>query len=535
MILDHASGDCPTQWEADVVIVGAGAAGLALAVELSSTALRVFVLESGGWDDEPATQDLYRTTDLGLPFQSAMTGRFRIFGGSTTKWGGQSLPLFPIDFAHREWVANSGWPLSYNDVSPYFDRANRFLDVDTLDYRIGLGEKLGVCPPDLATSGAEYHFSKWAREPNLRAVYRQSLQNSKSIHVVLHANLTKLHREDSQLTSVAYSTLTGRVGEVRAKNVVLATGALEVARVLLNDREFATKFEHVLGRYLQDHPATRLGHVETKSSRRLQFYFNGRRWNGRKYTSRLSVNEATQKRLQLLNASAAFLFTLPETSGLSIAREIAKGGTSASRAIRQPMEMARILPSVCLTAATYFFQHRVYFPGALCEVAASFEQEPDPASRVLLSDEVDALGMRRLIVDWRIGRNTFETAREFCIVIDESLKHLEVGRLVSPSWLASTNPSDPPDRCFGDQNHHMGTTRMSHSSATGVVDTTMRVHGMANLYIASSSVFPTGGHSNPTLTLLALCMRLADHLRRTHDETTIHRLSEAVPRAQADS
>jgi choline dehydrogenase-like flavoprotein len=181
-------------------------------------------------------------------------------------------------------------------------------------------------------------------------------------------------------------------------------------------------------------------------------------------------------------------------------------------------EAIRCLPELMQAAWMRVIEGRVFTPGASCEVAASFEQEPNPSSRVTLSEKHDELGMPLANIHWRLTRNTFETAVQFASLIDQTLRTLQVGRLKRSDWLLHDDGVSDYGAFFHDQNHHIGTARMSVLPQDGVVDSNLKVHSLDNLYIASSATFPTGGHSNPTLTILALAIRLADHLKTKYKQ-----------------
>jgi choline dehydrogenase-like flavoprotein len=518
MLIDHADTASEKELVADLCVVGAGAAGIALAMEFANSKLQVVILESGGWESEADTQALYLTEQTGKPIQSAHTGRFRILGGSTTQWGGQSLPMEPLDFERREWVERSGWPISYRDLSSYYDRANRFLGVDTLDYRDETAAALRLERPQFPQKLVEYHFSKWAPQPDLRKKYSAQLVQSRNVKVILHANLTEIYVDGERVTSARYRSLTGREGSIVAAEFVLATGGIEVPRILLAScRQVSAGLgnEHdQVGRCLQEHPAARLGVVEAADLDKLQMLFNGRRAQGRRFSARLSLSREIQEAERLLNASAGFLFSLPADHGFGLVRAAVKGQRAESAKLAPQkvlIESVRCLPQLIKSSWLLGIRGRVFTPGATCELAASFEQEPDPTSRVSLSEKRDALGMPLARIHWQLTRKTFDTAVRFAEVIDHALQQLRVGRLRVSSWIY--DGGGDYGKHFHDQNHHMGTTRMSASPREGVVDANLKVHSMQNLFIASSATFPTGGHSNPTLTMLALTIRLADHLK----------------------
>jgi choline dehydrogenase-like flavoprotein len=525
MILDHLDVTCPRELKADVCIVGAGAAGLALAMEFVNSDLEVVVLESGGWEPEVRTQALYDTEQTGMPFQSAHTGRFRILGGSTTQWGGQSLPLTPLDFERREWVNHSGWPIRYDDLISYYDRANRFLGVDTRDYRDETANFLRFKRPLLDPANLEYHFSKWAPQPDLRKTYRKLLDRVANVRVILHANVMELEVDGTRVTTAHYLSFGNRSGAIKAANFILATGGLEVPRLLLASRRqipMGLGNEHdQVGRFLQEHPATRLGEVEVTDADKLQQFFNGRRACGRRFSARLSLSRAMQEKEGLLNASAGFLFSLPTDQGFGLVRAAVKLGTSGIPGLTHSRifsEAMRCLPELIKASWMLGVDGRIFTPGASCEVAASFEQEPNPFSRVTLSEKQDELGMPLGHIHWTLTRKTYVTAVKFASVIDHTLRTLQVGRLKFSDWLVHDDGVSDYEHIFHDQNHHIGTARMSVSPQDGVVDSDLKIHSLKNLYIASCATFPTGGHSNPTLTMLALAIRLADHLKNMYQK-----------------
>ena len=526
MIIDHEHDACPQEWIADICVIGAGAVGLLLAEEFKDSGKKVIILESGGWQFDQKTQDLYETVQTGKSFESAHTGRFRVLGGSTTRWGGQSLPLMPIDFEERPWIKNSGWPIKYDEISPFFDRANQFLHVDTLDYKHQTAGLLKMSMPAFDEQKLEFHFSKWAPESNLIKVYKKKLTESDSVQVILHANVTELISNQGCVSSAVYKSLSGKRGTVNASTFIVATGGVEVPRVLLasrNDNGLGLGNEHdMVGRFLQEHPATRLGWIETKSPDYLQKLFNGRRAGGRKYSSRLSLSASAQEKNQMLNAGAAFVFTLPKESGFQLVKSFIKG--NGSRLNNQGYAeilggIIKSVPDLFKAAWCLIVEGRVHSPGSTCEVLCSIEQEASYESRVTLSSDCDRLGMPKSCVHWVLSKKILHTARVFADIIDSELQRLGIGRLVKNEWLTKHDDELIFEDYFHDQNHHMGTARMSDRADDGVVDRNLKVHSVKNLYIASSAVFPTGGHSNPTLTLLAFSVRLADHLKKLGSES----------------
>lgn len=521
MIVDLQSYDSDAALEADVCIVGSGAAGLALARELMATRRRVLVLESGGESDEPETQALYDTEDTGLPFPTARGGRFRVFGGSTTRWGGQALPLERSDFERREWVAHSGWPIAYDEVARYYARASDFLRVDPFGYDDALLARIGARPPALDRRLLRYHLSKWSPVPNTREMYRDALARSANLTLLLHANVTRLGLDESGevIETVEARTLGGRRLTVKAARVVIACGGIESARLLLANRgqrpEGLGNASGALGRFLQDHPASVAGYLQPRDERAAQRIFNQFHRAGLKYSVRCSATEALQRGERILNATAAVFFQVGEESPHETLRATAhmlRRRELGPSLVAQAARCVRVAPYLARPLWEYFVRGRTYTPQARFRVILNTEQEPDPTSRIALSERTDALGLPMARVHWQLTPLSAHTCRVFAHELKRQLANAGVGELLLEPWLEDER-SDWTSR-LADQNHHIGTTRMGVSARDGVVDPDLRVHGTRNLYVASSSVFPTGGHSNPTLTLIALAIRLADHLGR---------------------
>lgn len=509
------------EWDTDLCIIGGGAAGMALAMEFIGKPVRVLLLESGSWEHEANTQALYDSVITGLPFSGVHTGRFRVMGGSTTRWAGQSLPLDPLDFESRPWVAHSGWPIRFEALRPFYDRANRFMLVDTLNYHSDLFKLLRVTPPDFEPEKLVYHFSKWSLQPDLRRVYRRDLERAENIHTLLHANVTDLilRAGGDHLEFATIASLQGGRGVVRARDFVLCVGGVETARLLLacrTQRTYGLGNENdLVGRYFQDHPATQLGVIESEKPDQIQEVFNLFHRGQRKYSIRFSLAQAFQRQHRLLNASASIMFDPGVDTAYEILRQTyhrvrtrqfnREFVYAAAKCLSKWREIARPL-------WTLLVRRRTYVPDATFNLSLMMEQEPCAESRVKLSEQRDALGMPRSEIHWRLTEATLRTAQAFARLADEQFRRAVLGQVRFANWVS--NAENDWRLHFTDQNHHIGTARMSDSPTSGVVNTNCRLHSVKNLYVASCAVFPTGGHSNPTLTMLALTKRLADHLKQ---------------------
>lgn len=520
MIIDLNSSQETPDLPCDVCIVGAGAAGLAIATEMLKSHKTVVILESGGFEHEPATQALYDVENSGSPHAGATQGRFRVLGGSTTKWGGQALPLTPLDFEKRDWVAHSGWPIQFDELKPYYERASRFLLIDNQNYDTDLFAYLQVQPPIFDPNKIRYHFSKWSPKPSLRETYLPALRDAAPCSLLLHANVTQIVLQDTlrHVSAITACSLAGKTVTVLPRVLVLCVGGIETARLLLtNNTQQQTGIgnEHdLVGRFFQDHPNAMVGWVKSPDPGRIQRLFNVFHKRGLKYSVRCTAAASWQHDHQVLNASMGITFVQENTifQNLRDVHAALRGGKRSREVLRKLVRVGAHPLHVVSPVWHYAVHGRSFAPGAGLRVALTCEQEPDPESRILLSEERDALAVRRANVRWMVKDSTGSTLRQFAQLVGEQFQSAGLGEIVLDPWVHQ-EPEAWREH-ISDQYHHIGTARMSDSPRQGVVDRNCRLHAVDNLYIASSAVFPTSGHSNPTLTILALCIRLADHLKQ---------------------
>lgn len=490
---DLAGGE---SFEADVCVVGAGAAGISLARELDRAGRSVVLLESGGEAYEQATQALYDGPESGTAIPSGsgylVSTRLRYFGGTTNHWNGYCRPLDPEVFSVRDWVSDVGWPFGRETLDPYYQRAAPLVEISPFDYdeaAAGADVKLLAEDPDVET--AFYHVSPPTR---FAQRYRPELEASPRIQLLLHANLLELVTDEAGGTvrEARVARLDGTEWRVTARHFVLAAGGIENARLLLaSDRVHRAGLgnEHdLVGRYFMEHPHVTVGYVTIPYWRKLiprTYEESYVRERGNTIRGTLRLSAAAQREHRLMNA-VAVLAHLTRAQERPLAAEVARLATDS-------IELGGHPPP----------EHGTTYYGWL-EVHS--EQRPNRESRVRLADERDALGVRRARLDWRLqpedARNLLQTAERLALAMGAG----ERGRL---RFLA--NEHDLWERTQWSY-HHMGTTRMHDDPRHGVVDADARVHGVANLYVAGSSLFPTVGSSNPTLTIVALALRLADHL-----------------------
>jgi choline dehydrogenase-like flavoprotein len=512
------------EFQSDLLIVGAGIAGLVLADALRGTGRQVDVLEAGGDSLEPESQALY-TAEMAETLHLGTTeGRFRVYGGSSTRWGGQLLPLAPHDFSVRPHVPHSGWPLDPAALSPYLPQCEQLLGVNQAPYDAGLLERLCRPRPELSEFDLHPRFSKWApfRCRNVARSLGHRCQQDPNTQIFLHASVTAidLHANGRHVDGVQVRTLQGRCFRFRARQVVIAAGTIESARLLLASRSVHKggigNHSDQLGRWFHDHLSVKAAVLQPR--RRSQFLQRLAPWylGTTRHTLKLESSAAWQERQRCLNVMGHLVFEAPASSGFAWLRQqlqVRQSGATERQAV--PAPYLEKLPAESLDLA-YLGWKRLVRKRRWCPAGADItlyvdtEQQPNPDSRIRLSENRDAIGMPKAVVQWQWGepeRHAFAAYRQ---LFDRQWQVWNFGPI---HWLESFEPGSGWEDNVSDIYHLMGGTRMAAEPGQGVVDAQLRVHGLDNLFVASCSVFPTGGSSNPTLTLMQLTLRLADRLR----------------------
>jgi choline dehydrogenase-like flavoprotein len=486
--------------KADLCIVGAGAAGLPMAREFAGSKTSVCLLEGGGFELERESQALYQgqTDGTFLPKNGRylVTSRQRLFGGTTHTWAGFTVPLDPMDFEERDWIPESGWPMTREDLDPFYLRAYPYcqckpVETDLERYKgtdrpiLDFGPGAGIVTKLIHLSTPPTNFAKVHGPPVLEA---------SNITTYLHASAMELESNPAgtAVTGLKAGTLAGNRFRVEASTYVLAAGGIENPRLLLlsrgvqknglgNDRD-------LVGRYFLEHPHLRAGFmVLTAPTGPLTLFeeHTHDQFLGHESIGILCASDEFLRRERLLNVSVQ-LYPAPRQR----ISEAVKGiGRMAMRVDRD------------------FAAGEDERPANYVNLYARAEPSPDPASRVTLTDDRDALGMQRVRLEWWLSKEDGQSLQRTLRLFGRELGRLSRGRL----HMMVSDQRPWPDSIGGD--HHGGPTRMHVNPAKGVVDPDALVHGLDNLYIAGNSVFPTAGYANPTLTLIALAIRLADHLK----------------------
>lgn len=513
MFIDARTLDDGSVVDCDVCILGAGAAGITLAMQFAGAPLRVAVVESGGFDYDDDTYALLGAESIGHPYPALEMSRLRYLGGTSNHWGGHCVPLRPIDLEARDWIPDSGWPIAWDELERYYRRAHRVLWIGDYDYdpeKVAARAGLPLFPIDprhgVETVVSRYHAVRFGE------VYREALRSAPNIAVHLWANAIEIERsaDSPRVTAVRARTLDGRGHTVRARWFVMALGGIENARLLLASRSVEPgglgNAHDLVGRYFLEHVWLPVGLVvpESRDAINALYVEEQEQPEGYRFRAHLALGEAAQRRLRTAGFRAELgLIEVPNS--VTSAEELAEAlvafdwdeGMRASlrRAVQDADEVIGYLFGTIGFGGYYLRNY--------------FEPMPNRDSRVTLSERRDSLGQPRATVDWRLSPADYETLHTAHTVIAAALERSGFGRLRSPVLDVARGQLDhATGGC-----HHCGTTRMSADPRRGVVDADGRVHGLDNLYVAGSSVFPTVGYANPTLTIVALAIRLADHLK----------------------
>ncbi|MGC9369837.1 MAG: GMC oxidoreductase [Paracoccaceae bacterium] len=484
--------------------------------------------------------------------------RCRGLGGSTLAWAGKSATFSDIDFQRRSWVPDSGWPFSLSSLEPFIERAGEVLNLGPHRYDETFWELAGQTPPEPKIDTADFRdfFWQFARSrldplDTMRMGADFASLDAGNIRVLLNATATKIHTDSSggRFESVDISGLggSGRTVNVPARACVLAAGAIENARLLLLSSDAQPSGlgnrNDLVGRYLSDHIQAKLGDFGAAEAPDIshRFGFFGIRHGGRShmYSHGLMLSEERQEAEELLNGAVYFmehrapddpvsaadrLLRRQSKSPLRDITSIARSPGTLLKAAGQKALASDKMPgrirSLVVESAIRLFPNtaaREYrFRGLShkligAEVQGIVEQVPVHGNRVTLSERRDPLGLRLPLVVWRPGSKEKQTLLRMGEMLVQAFDRAGMPSPSLPDWIADKRPDDG---VFIDMGATMGTTRMSASPQTGVVSPDLELHDVKGLFVAGGSVMPTTGHANPTLMIVALSIRLADHLKR---------------------
>jgi choline dehydrogenase-like flavoprotein len=534
--------------ECDVLIVGGGAAGISAACELINSGLTVVLLESGGNTMDAETQKL-AGGEVDNPATHGPLGQYRkrVFGGTTTVWGGRCAPFDAIDFEKRDHVPHSGWPITKSELDPYYRRAHMYTDTGNYDYECATSladGELKTIPglkDDVWLQDTIWRFSL---PTNFATKSGKRLVAASNVTVIFKANALKILTDESgsSVTGVEASSLDGNRFEIATKTVILAAGGLESTRLLMVSNEikkFGLGNDHdVLGRYYLSHISGDLGEIRF-TPKNLPVVWQYQRAVDSVYVKRnFRIREEVQKSEHLLNFR--FNLTHPPFGDPDHGSSVLSAAYLVKRFFRGKIppeyskELASLLylnvpqhvrnvifgvPSLVGFAFHWLFQrilaNRKYPSVSLRSRSNTYtihfdaEQAPNPESRVVLSNHKDCFGFPLLRTEWRSSSQDLDSIVRYHDLLREEVEESGVGELS----LRKERVMEVVSKGFGVGSHHIGTTRMSDDPNFGVVDRNCEVHGVSGLFVAAPSVFPTASFANPVLTITAMAIRVADYVK----------------------
>jgi choline dehydrogenase-like flavoprotein len=511
MLIDLEQEVPGKSYSSQVCILGAGIAGLVLAQRLARLGLSVHLLEAGGLELEERSQGLYATEMAGDRHTGATEGRFRLFGGSSTRWGGQLLPYTEDIFSPTAGMPSWPWPIGPEATEQYHCEVLEIMGADRLPFGPELLNALGRPKVEFGDA-VRLRFSKWApfRRRNLALSLGRECLAHPGLTVFTHANAIALDASGGRVQSVTVRNYAGEDFMFRADQFVVCLGTIESSRLLLSSN-VGNEFDQV-GRYFHDHVGLRVAKIEGEAKARVLDRLGPFYVDGTLHTCKLEASAELRQRERLPAVMAHVVIEEPEDSGAGAARAMLQSlqqgklrgiGGRAWPMLRGLGDIAR------LAWDSRVRQRRAVSARAQLWLKIDMEQVARADDRIRLAETRDALGQRRAVVDWRIGTLEREAVRAYAPVVKAALERIGIAGLQWTPGVLDASAELPP---MADTFHAMGGLRMGVDVGASVVDPDLKIHGMENLHVVSCAVFPAGGSSNPTFTMMALTLRLADRL-----------------------
>lgn len=539
----------------DVCIVGSGPVGLSMALQFADTDVSVIVVESGGNDYEPESAELSEFENAGCARSEVNAVRRRIFGGTSTIWSGRCMPFSSLDLVRRNWLPSEGWPVTEEEMLPWLEQASKILGAGPLVTGQRLWHLLGMKPDvpwDPACFEPQIFLASSVNPPRSRIVQptgfeapkelaalqhsgmpaatdlgeasREALQRAGNVRVLLRAHALEIDANEDCVTGVTVASPDGQKRHIRAQNVVAACGGIDNARLLLlSKRPDGTSLGNrsdQVGRYLADHHYAPIAHLDEKSAAALRsrlrqkwFDFDGTRYI---YAVGASLSAQRQREEKLPRATLYSFEHRRRDTAITSARKLLHSfaGSGAGfdaanlkNALFHPYELSQCIVD------RYVFKRPSLDPVFKVDVGCNVEQIPNPDSRLILGEKTDKFGQKVARVDWRMDDREFHGYQRTAELFAQECRRLGLGDIQPSGWIADKRVDWREE--LHDMAHPMCSTRMASSPEQGVVDRNCEVFGVRGLYMAGSSVFSTGGTSNPTLMAVALGLRVAHRIKKT--------------------
>ncbi|HLK29883.1 MAG TPA: GMC family oxidoreductase [Puia sp.] len=494
--------------EGDVCIIGAGAAGISIALEWIGTDKKVILLEGGGFDYDDRVQELYAGKTTGQKYYPLKSARLHYFGGTTGHWAGFCSTFDDIDFEKRDWVPHSGWPIKRADLDQYYIKAHQKVDIGPYEYDWKYWQKQDPKLASLIDDDSVVWNKVWQfSTARFGTKYRDAIVKAKNIHLYTYANVTDITANEnvSAIKQVTAKNYTGKQHTIKAKHFVLACCSIQNARLLLASNKQAPKGlgndNDNVGRYFMEHLEIKSAELWLTKPDPLKLYALD--FGKTRARCELAITKAQQEKHKILNGTASLLPLL-----------LAKNAKSAIEVWNTP-DPKKNLENLFSGYDEILKEAQEDKEGKFSksyELFTRIEQAPNPDSRVSLDTEKDSLGMPRAMLHWALTPLDKHSIRKIYEIIGQQVGKTNVARVKLMEYLQDEKDDSWPQFTGGGW-HHMGTTRMSEDPKNGVVDANCKVHGISNLHVAGASCYVTAAAPNPTLTLIALSIRLSDKLK----------------------
>ena len=497
--------------EGDICIVGAGAAGISMALDWIGSPYKVILLEGGGFEYDDKVQDLYAGKSIGQPYYPLKSARLHLFGGTTGHWAGMCTTFDEIDFKKRDWVPYSGWPITRADLDPFYARAHKVVEIGPYIYNLSYWQKQEPTFIPFPLDKEIVWSKMWQFSPPTRfnTRYRDTIVNAKNIHLYTYANVVDIKANEivSAIQDLVVKNYAGKTHKVKAKYFILACCGIQNSRLLLTSNKQAKhglgNDNDLVGRFFMEHLEIKSAELWLNKVDPMKLYALGK-----KARAELAITENTQTELKILNGTVSL-------SPLLLAKNIQPNIKLWSK--QDPRQSADALHKNNDDAGTMskkVFMRLSSEYNQAYELFTRIEQMPNPDSRVTLDlEEKDALGVPRTKLNWVLNPLEKRSIRTIYHLIGQQMGMTGIGRVKLMEYLQDENDDTTWPASTGGGWHHMGTTRMNNDPKQGVVDQNCKVHGISNLFIVGSSCYTTSGSVNPTLTLIALSIRLSDHVK----------------------
>ncbi|MEJ2295127.1 MAG: GMC oxidoreductase [Candidatus Lokiarchaeota archaeon] len=522
MIIDSSELPKNTTINSDVCIIGAGAAGLAIAQQLMHSNISVALYEGGGMEYDYKSQELYKGENLGIPYPPLDSVRARYYGGTTNFWAGFVAEFSEREFEPRSWIPNSDWPIRKSDIDPYFEKAFSLCMHGSGEYRWDLQywlDKLGI--DSFPYNGDMFNFHITQIMKRTRPEYRnfglylyKEISKSKNVTVYLNSNITELNTnpDGNTITSCDAYTLSGNYFSIKAKHYIVACGGIENARLLLASNSTIKSgignSSDMVGRYFCAHPSGVLGKlfIPGKKHPFENIFAKNTTKSGSKFTGEFQLSNKYTEKYNLTNC---FIWLRP------IEEPYVSDGTRSAWTLKGKLpdhllyHLGNVINEIDTIANRQYYKYIKETPVNEFEIQLTFESTPVYDSRVTLVNERDRFNKQLAGLDWELSDIDKNTLLKCAELFAKEMGQTGIGRVQIKDDLSSEWP-----KYLWTVHHHCCTTRMSDDPSTGVVDKNCKVFSMDNLYIAGSSVFSSACIGRPTYLLVALDMRLADHISK---------------------